>query len=35
MDLLEILQTVNALSLITAIMIGSYWLKKQLKQFTG
>lgn len=33
MDLLEILQTVNTLSLIAAILIGSAWLKKQLKQF--
>ena len=32
MDFLAIVQTVNAVSAIVLILIGSAWLKKQLKQ---
>jgi len=35
MNILSILQPVNAVGAIAAIMIGSAWLKKHLKHYAG
>ena len=35
MNLINALQTVNALGAIVIIMVGSRWLKKHLKQIAG
>ena len=35
MNLVEMIQAINAVGAIALIMIGSMWLKNSLKQYTG